>query len=150
MVRYIKKVNDKVVECTGDRMRQSWYADNGYIAYEGTHPIQHLDIVDGVPVEMEIPPPPRQSIFTRYQIRTACRALDLETKLDALIVSNADFALFWSEVLDVDLNNEMTQAALAVGAFTSDEIEAVISHIIGEPVEEIDDVVSHIIGDGEQ
>lgn len=132
MIRYIKKVNDKVVEWTGDRMRQDWYADNGYIAYEGTHPIQYLDIVDGVPVELEIPPPPRQSVFTRYQIRTACRALGLESKLDALIASSADFALFWNEVLDVDLNNEMTQAALAAGTFTGDEIEAVISHIIGD------------------
>lgn len=80
-----------------------------------------------------IPPmPPRQSVFTRYQIRTACRALDLESKLDALIASSVDFALFWGEVLDVDLNNPMTQAALAAGTFTSEEIEAVISLIIGD------------------
>lgn len=51
MIRYIKKVDDTVIEWTGDRKGENWFSDNGWLPYTGTKNIDWLHIVDNVVVE---------------------------------------------------------------------------------------------------
>jgi hypothetical protein len=43
------------------------------------------------------------NIFTKLQIRRACRALGLEEKLNTLLQSNEIFAADWTDAQDIDL-----------------------------------------------
>ncbi len=54
-MRYLKKVKEDTTEHFGRFMGASWYAANGWIAYDGALPLSRLDIVDGEIVELTEP-----------------------------------------------------------------------------------------------
>ena len=51
-------------------------------------------------------------VFSKLQIRRGLRALGDEAKLDALLNASPEFKSDWSDASEIDLNDEMTQAAL--------------------------------------
>lgn len=129
-MRYIRKINGVVEEYLKIKnLGESYFTKNGYVKYNGNHPIQYLDIVDGEIVELEIPEIETEKIFTKNQIRTACRELGIEDKLNEILSISADFKTFWDECLEVDFNYPMTQQALAVSKFTDDDIQNIITYI---------------------
>lgn len=62
------------------------------------------------------------NIFTKLQIRRACRALGLEEKLNTLLQSNEIFAADWTDAQDIDLQDAILKQALLMGNFTEQEI----------------------------
>lgn len=111
---------------------------NGYVRTEMTEPLYMLTISpEGVvarKTEEEIAAIERANapqIYTRLQIRRACRALGLEEKLDTLLSASEEFAKEWNDCLEVNWADPILQAALTKGLFTVDEIEQII-HAIGE------------------
>jgi hypothetical protein len=131
-MRYIRKNASGQVEEYLDRKMMgglSWYSARGYVEYNGTHPVEYLDIVDGKPVELEIPEPEFPKVYTKNQIRTACIKLGLEEKLDNILEAYPKFRLFWNECLEVDLDYEMTRQALALGEFSDEDINNIMTDI---------------------
>lgn len=52
-MRYIKKIDDNIVEYTGPALGgDKWYIDLGYLPYSGSLPVSRLDIVGGAVVEL--------------------------------------------------------------------------------------------------
>lgn len=147
-MKYIKKENEKIVEAPtvfkdsektvigyNKQSNHSMLLQHGYIKYDGNNPNSYIDIVDGVIIELPVPNPtdptdPTDStVFTKIQIRTACRALGLELKLNQLINSDDDFKTFWNDSLEIDLEYPMTKQALKTGTFTVDEIKQIIQYL---------------------
>lgn len=62
------------------------------------------------------------NIFTKLQIRRACRALGLEEKLNTLLQSNEIFAADWTDAQDIDLQDAVLKQALLMGNFSEQEI----------------------------
>ncbi len=62
-------------------------------------------------------------VYTKLAIRRACRALGLETKLDALLASNGTFRSDWLDAQEIDLDDPYTVQALE--AFTAEEFAAI-------------------------
>lgn len=68
-MRYLKKIGVDTTEYSGRFMGASWYAANGWIAYEGALPPSRLNIVDGEAVEL--PEPEREAaprVFSKLRI----------------------------------------------------------------------------------
>lgn len=111
-------------------MGDTWYKNNGYLKYSGVYPIEYLDIDEvGNILELDIPEVEPERKYTKNQIRTACRELGIENKLNEILSISADFKTFWDECLEVDLNYPMTQQALKVAKFTDEDIENIINNI---------------------
>lgn len=52
-MRYIKKIDDNIVEYTGPALGgDKWYINLGYLPYSGSLPVSRLDVVDGAVVEL--------------------------------------------------------------------------------------------------
>lgn len=65
-------------------------------------------------------------IYSKLSIRRACRKLNLESKLDTLLSSNATFKADWDDANEIDLNDNVTSQALRTNAFTDDEYDSII------------------------
>lgn len=65
------------------------------------------------------------SVFSKLQIRRACRTLGIEDKLNALLKSNEIFAADWADAQNIDLQDEILKQALLLGNFTEQEIFAI-------------------------
>ena len=63
--------------------------------------------------------------YTKLQIRRACRALGIESKLNDLLSSNAIFAADWSDAQEIDLQDEILKQALMQGNFTQTDIQQI-------------------------
>lgn len=81
-------------------------------------------MVDPPDVEM-----PERTVFTKLQIRRACRALGSENRLDALLEASDYFRKDWNDAIEIDLGDEATKEALAMGDFSAEEID-IIRHAI--------------------
>lgn len=71
------------------------------------------------------------TIFSKLQIRRACRELGIQDKLNSLISSNEIFSADWSDAQDIDLEDKVFLYALQQGDFTELEIQKIketISH----------------------
>lgn len=136
MKHYLKIENNEIVEApkTVERNGYTIYGYNsednqpmlledGYIAYPKARP--YYEIKNGQIVEKQPQPTPQKTIFTKLQIRRACRALDLQKKLDLLLSSNQQFYDDWHDAQQIDLNDELMQQAVQMGAFTTAEIQSI-------------------------
>ena len=63
--------------------------------------------------------------YTKLQIRRACRALGIESKLNDLLKSDALFAADWSDAQEIDLQDEILKQALMQGNFTQTDIQQI-------------------------
>ena len=63
--------------------------------------------------------------YTKLQIRRACRALGIESKLNDLLKSDAIFAADWSDAQEIDLQDEILKQALMQGNFTQTDIQQI-------------------------
>lgn len=63
--------------------------------------------------------------YTKLQIRRACRALGIESKLNDLLSSDAIFAADWSDAQEIDLQDEILKQALMQGNFTQTDIQQI-------------------------
>jgi len=101
-MRYIRKNNAIMEKYAGPGMGDTWYADNGYIAYAGALPLSRLGIADGAVIELPEPvivPPPR--ILSKLKLRDNLAALGLWDTLKAAISADADTAERWALAQDV-------------------------------------------------
>lgn len=129
-MRYIRKINGTIEEYTLIKnMGKQWYIDNGYLEYYGNNSIEYLDIINDNIIELEMPEIKPERKYTKNQIRTACRELNIENKLNEILNLSTDFKIFWDECLEVDLNYPMTQQALKMAKFTDDDIQNIITYI---------------------
>lgn len=67
--------------------------------------------------------------FSQVEIRTAFRALSMESVLNNLLSSNADFQIYWTEAQIIDLEYPMTVTALS--ALTQEQIDALKLQVAG-------------------
>ena len=63
--------------------------------------------------------------YSKLEIRRACRALGIETKLNALLEASADFKNDWADAQYVDLTDAVLLEALKAGKFTDEEIKEI-------------------------
>ena len=136
MKHYLKIENNQIVEAPETIVKNGYtiYGYNsedneamliqdGYTAYPKN--AYAYEIKDGKIVEKQPQPIPQNTIFTKLQIRRACRALDLQKKLDLLLSSNQQFYDDWHDAQQIDLNDELMQQAVQMGAFTTAEIQSI-------------------------
>jgi len=129
-MKYIRKINGIIEEyALIKNMGKQWYKNNGYLEYYGNNPIEYIDIIDGNIVELDIPEAVKENKYTKNQIRTSCRELNIENKLNEILNLSTDFKIFWDECLEVDLNYPMTQQALKMAKFTDEDIKNIIDYI---------------------
>lgn len=93
---------------------------DGYAAYN--LPAAMYEIVSGVITPKEIKPI-EKTVFTKLQIRRAMRQLGIENKLDLLLSSSEQIKADWNDAQNINLNDEMFQAALSYGILTEQDIE---------------------------
>lgn len=136
MKHYLKIENNQIVEAPEIIVKNGYtiYGYNaedneamliqdGYTAYP-KHAYDY-EIKDGKIVEKQPQPIPQKTIFTKLQIRRACRALELQQKLDELINYNAQFYRDWADAQQIDMNDELIQQAVQTGIFTAEEIQSI-------------------------
>lgn len=73
------------------------------------------------------PPTPDPTVFSKLQIRRACRRLGFEDELDGLLASSMLFQKDWADASEIDLNDAVTVQALAQATI---DVQAVIAEII--------------------
>lgn len=75
-----------------------------------------------------VPPvAPERTTFTKLAIRRACRRLNVEAQLNALIAASPEFASDWADAQEINLSDPvlvsaLTQATLDVPAIKADII----------------------------
>ena len=132
---YLKIENDKVIQAPSICIRKGYRVfgydaqsnekmllEDGYKAFD--FPVSQAEIVEGKIVK-KAAPVVEKNIFTKLEIRRACRALKLENKLNALLAANSLFAADWQDASEIDLQDPVLLEALAAGTFTADEIKAI-------------------------
>lgn len=133
---YLKIENEKVIEAPKTCIRKGFQVfgynapaniemlkEDGYSAY--AFPASQAEIVEGKIVKKEPPAPAPRTIFTKLEIRRACRELKLEDKLNTLLKSNEIFAADWQDAQDIDIQDPIFLEAIKTGGFTEEEIEKV-------------------------
>lgn len=95
---------------------------DGYKAFDLS--ASFYEVKNGV-ITAKIFPTVEQTVFTKLQIRRACRNLCLEEKLNTLLQSNEIFSADWADAQEIDLNDETFIEALKMGTFTDWEIKAI-------------------------
>lgn len=139
MKHYLKIENNQVVEApqklvkdgkvilgyNSDSNKKMLIADGykqfnkGYYAY---------DVKDGVIVEKTFVDP-QQTIFTKLEIRRACRALGIQEKLNFLLDSADQIKSDWLDAQQIDLSDQMFVKAVELGVFTAEEIQNVKDYL---------------------
>ena len=79
--------------------------------------------VDESDFELKVQAEKQDGIYTKLEIRRACRELGIENKLNMLLEASADFKNDWADAQYVDLTDAVLLEALKEGAFTEAEIE---------------------------
>ena len=88
-------------------------------------------IKDNVIVQIQVEQPIEiKRNYSKLEIRRACRALDLQHKLNKLINADEQFAADWADANQIDLDDEMFIKAIEFGLFEQQQIDAV-KHYIG-------------------
>lgn len=136
MKHYLKIENNQIVEAPETIVKNGYtiYGYNsedneamliqdGYTAYPKN--AYAYEIKDGKIVEKQPQPIPQKTIFTKLQIRRACRALQLQQKLELLLSYNEHFYRDWTDAQQIDFNDELIQQAIQTGIFTAEEIQSI-------------------------
>ena len=136
MKHYLKIENNQIVEAPETIVKNGYtiYGYNsedneamliqdGYTAYPKN--AYAYEIKDGKIVEKQPQPTPQKTIFTKLQIRRACRALQLQQKLELLLSYNEHFYRDWTDAQQIDFNDELIQQAIQTGIFTAEEIQSI-------------------------
>lgn len=130
---YLKIKDGKVIEAPKNCIRkgfqvfgydknQKMLKEDGYKAFE--FPASRAEIIDGEIVEKEIKPV-EKTVYTKLEIRRACRALGIENKLNLLLEASDNFRNDWADAQYVDLTDAVLLEALKAGKFTDEEIKAI-------------------------
>lgn len=135
MKHYLKIENNKIIEApktlvNGDKIiygynhqsNDTMLKQDGYTAYPKG--VYAYEIKDGVIVEKEYIQP-QQTVFSKLQIRRACRSLGIEDKLDFLLNLSEQIKSDWNDAQDIDLADEMFVRAIEQGVFTEQEIQTI-------------------------
>lgn len=83
------------------------------------------EIKDGKIVERQPQPAPQKTVFSKLQIRRACRALGIEDKLNRLIEYNENFYRDWHDAEEIDLTDSMIQQAIEAQILTQEQINQI-------------------------
>lgn len=127
---YLKIKDGKVIEAPKNCIRkgfqvfgynknQKMLKEDGFLPFD--FPVSQAEIIEGKIVKKEIKPV-EKTVYTKLEIRRACRELKLENKLNALLAANSLFAADWADAQEIDLSDPILLQALAGGAFTAQEI----------------------------
>lgn len=68
---------------------------------------------------------PDSGIYSKLSIRRACRELNLQDKLNAILAGNETFRNDWNDSIEINLNDPVLIEALKKGTFTAEQIEAI-------------------------
>lgn len=71
----------------------------------------------------------QKTIFTKLEIRRACRALGLQDKLNLLLNSADQIKSDWFDAQQIDLADQMFVKAVEFGVFTADEIKNIKDYL---------------------
>lgn len=93
--------------------------DKGSYAYE---------IADGKIVQ-KIFETPQKTVFTKLEIRRACRDLQLQEKLNTLLNSAEQIKADWADAQNIDLADQMFVKAVDFGVFTKEEIQYIKDYL---------------------
>ena len=105
-------------ENNSEMLIQDGYAEFPYTA-------SAYEIKDGKIVERQPQPIPQKTVFSKLQIRRACRALGLEDKLNRLIEYNENFYRDWHDAEEIDLTDSMIQQAIEAQILTQEQINQI-------------------------
>lgn len=136
---YLKIVDNKIVEAPkyiirgdlqifGYNRNADLVKQDGYTYYPKK--AVFYQIKDGAIVQIQV----KQTVekkrnYSKLQIRRACRALNLQDKLNKLINADEQFAADWADATQIDLDDVMFIKAIEVGLFEQQQIDVVKKHI---------------------
>lgn len=139
MKHYLKIDNNTVVEAPknitkGDKFiygynheaNDAMLKQDGYTPYD--LPACMYEVKNGAIVEKQFVPQ-EKTVFTKLQIRRACRELGFEDKLDDLLNSDETIKKDWTDAQDIDLNDNMFILAIQAGVFTAEQVETIKGHL---------------------
>lgn len=106
-----------------DENNETMLLQDGYSIYPKN--AYAYEVKDGKIVQKQPQPIVEETVFTKLQIRHACRALELEQKLDDLISSNERFYHQWTDAQEIDLNDPLISQAIEAGVFTQEEFNQI-------------------------
>lgn len=109
----------------GYNVNEKMMKEDGYTAFE--FPADDAELsAEGKIVKKA---PEEKSVFTKLEIRRACRALKIEDKLNLILKSDEIFAADWQDASEINLNDDILISALKQGSFTDKEIQAIKTKI---------------------
>lgn len=139
---YLKIVDGKIVEAPkyiirgdlqifGYNRNADLMQQDGYTYYPKK--AVFYQIKDDVIVQKKVEQPivEKKRNYSKLEIRRACRALNLQDKLNKLINADEQFAADWADATQIDLNDVMFIKAIEVRLFEQQQIDAV-KHYIGD------------------
>lgn len=120
---YIIEKDGKVIYGYNKENNETMLFHDGYAKFP--YGIYAYIIKDEKIVEKEPEPIPKQTTFTKLQIRRAMRQLGIEDELNAILSGNFQFQSDWNDAQEIDLNDSMIQDAISEGLITREMIEAI-------------------------
>lgn len=106
-----------------DEANEAMLLQDGYTAYPKN--AYAYEVKDGKIVEKQPQPIEEETVYTKLQIRHACRALNLQQKLDDLISANQRFFHEWTDAQEIDLTDPLISQAIEAGVFTQEEFQQI-------------------------
>lgn len=139
---YLKIVDNKIVEAAkniirGDLQIFGYNKDvdlmkqDGFTYYPKAAACYQIKDNAIVQIKVEQPIVEIKRNYSKLQIRRACRALDLQHKLNKLINADEQFAADWADANQIDLDDVMFIKAIEYGLFEQQQIDAVKRYIGG-------------------
>lgn len=132
---YLKIENNNIVEAPknlitneykiygyNQKTNQKMLLRDGYTQYPKSK--YNYEIVNGEIVEKQITPV-ENTIFSKLEIRRACRQLNLEDKLNTVLNYNDEIKSDWNDAQCIDLNDEMFETAVSLGVFSENQINEI-------------------------
>jgi hypothetical protein len=112
----------------GTEQNEAQLLEDGWLVYTGVLPLSMLEYAGGQIIEHEPAPeepdePPTR--FTKLEIRRCLRKHGLEETLDQLLAGNETFRKDWTDALNISVEDEMVQNALASGIITESLVEMI-------------------------
>lgn len=132
---YLKIENNRIVEAPknlitneykiygyNQKTNQKMLLRDGYTQYPKSK--YNYEIVNGEIVEKQITPV-ENTIFSKLEIRRACRELNIEDKLNTVLNYNDEIKSDWNDAQVIDLNDEMFKTAVSLGVFSVNQINEI-------------------------
>ena len=124
---YLRKLNESLIAYSGPAMGTTWFNANGWIAYSGNLPLNRLDIVDGIVVELPEPPQTHDwqdkelFIDALYALMPPATISDVLRDAEATKSAVAGVALLTTDAApgnSIDLMDARVAQWLAIGGLT--------------------------------